>query len=78
MEKKSFIFMIGSRDNGFNTEDDLLELDGEGVSCYVFDISTASVLEGHTLEEMALIIGFGLAFKHDWCKDGTVWHLREI
>ena len=76
METKSFVFMIGSRDNGFNTEDDLLELDG--VSHYFFDISPASVLEGHTFEEMALTIGFGLAFKNDWCKDGTVWHLREI
>ncbi len=78
MEKRKFIFMIGSRANGFETEADLLELDREDVVCYTFDISTACVLEGNTLEEMALIIGFGLAFKSGWRKDSAVWHLREV
>ena len=79
MEKKerNFVFIIGSRDYGFHTVEDLSRAE-DPASHYYFSISSNSSMGGYTFEEMALAIGWGLAFKNDWCQDGTVWELREI
>ena len=76
-EERNFVFIIGSKDYGFRTVEDLSRPE-DPASHYYFSISSGSSMDGHTFEEMALIIGWGLAFKNDWCQDGTVWELREI
>ena len=79
MEKKerNFVFIIGSKDYGFRTVEDLAR-SSDTASHYYFSIMEGSQMGGHTFEEMALIIGWGLAFKNSWCDDGVVWELREI
>ena len=74
--ERHFVFIIGSNDYGFHTEEDLVR-PNDPASHYYFSINASSKMDGSTFEEMALFIGWGLAFQHDWCQDGTVWTLRE-
>ena len=75
--ERHFVFIIGNNDSGFYTEEDLSR-PNDPASHYYFSINADSKMNGFTFEEMALIIGWGLAYHHDWCKGGRVWTLRQL
>ena len=73
---RKFIFLIGSTDD-FESLEDLQNTYFDGGwtarNMSVFDVD----LPMNCSNEIALLVGRGMAFNNDWCMDGTVSTLLE-
>lgn len=64
--------MIGSLDDFETVEDLVAYFDQERTGLNASKFSVAA-----DTEEVALLIGRGIAFSSDWCADGTLSTIRE-
>lgn len=78
---RKFTLLIGSTDD-FESLEDLRNayfdaaLGGRNASVYTFDVPDVGT-NSLTVSQIAMYVGWGLAFSNDWCMDGTFSTLLE-
>jgi len=79
---RTFVYIIGSTDD-FESLEDLTNaylddrLSGKNASVYRFQLRADSGTDSMSVQKIAHLIGFGLAFSDDWCMEGTFSDLLE-
>ncbi len=79
---RNFVYIIGSTDDFESLEglksayfDD--RLSGKNASVYRFQLRADSGSDRMSVQQIAHLVGFGLAFSNDWGMDGTFSDLLE-
>jgi len=81
---RNFVYIIGTTDD-FESLEDLKAAYFSGdhnfgdynASAYRFQLRADSGTDSMSVQKIAHLIGFGLAFSDDWCMEGTFSDLLE-